>query len=119
MTPDQFAQQAALAAFFTVAMEHIKRAPWAPWIGEHAPAVSRWISAVFAALVSAGFVITWTGDPQAGWTGQIYLPPLAALTDLFETFMIQWGGQKLAYKGFYGIKGKDHAADPPEATDVR
>jgi hypothetical protein len=31
MTADQLATQAALAAFFTWALEHIKAAPWAPW----------------------------------------------------------------------------------------
>lgn len=130
MVPDQIMTQAAIAAGFTVALEHIKRAPWAAWIGEHAPMVSRTLSAVFAALVSAGFLFSWSGDPQAGWTGQVFVPPLAAFADFFQTFMLQWGGQKLAYKGFYGIRGKDHAAamlaeadpdplNPPEALITR
>lgn len=117
MTGDQITDQAALAVFFTWAFQHIKQAPWASFIGDHAPGMSRALSTAFAAVVGAGFTYTWTGSAEAGWTGSIYVPPMAVLIQFGQNFLIQWFGQKGAYKIMYGIPGKPETPKPeqPEA----
>ena len=120
---DQAVTQAALAAFFVWAVEHVKRAPWASAIGDHAPAVSRVISAAFAGLVGIGMTWSWTGNPETGWRGEIFIPPFDALMQFAETFAVQFFGQKGIYKVLYGIPGKPEPPGPPEkpmeTSDVR
>ena len=116
----QLTDQAALAVLFTWALQGTKSIPWITWIGDHAPNISRAFSALFAALVAAGFTWTFAGDAVAGGVLTITVPSLGAVIDFAKTFLLQYGGQHLVYKGAFGIKCEpppDPPPDPAEADD--
>jgi hypothetical protein len=125
----QLTDQAALAMLFTWALQGTKSIPWVTWVGDHAPNISRAFSALFAALVAAGFTWTFAGDIVAGGVLTVTVPSLAAIIDFSKTFALQYGGQHVIYKAAFGIKGGSpppadaaggntpRPGDPPESVE--
>lgn len=111
MTESQLSDQAALAALFTLGLEGAKSIPWIRWIGDHAPGVSRTLSALFAALVAAGFTWQFTGDIVAGGVLTVTVPALATVLDFGKTAVIQYVMQHGGYKLAFGIPGKGEVGE--------
>lgn len=105
-TEAQLTDQLALAALFTLGLQGAKSIPWIRWIGDHAPGMSRVLSALFAALVAAGFTWQFTGDIVAGGILTITVPALGTVLDFGKTAVIQYMMQHGGYKLAFGIPGK-------------